>query len=497
MPRGRAVERAAAGWSVPRTTLGADFFTDLIEALAELPAPVCLILDNAHHLHSEEVLHGLGLLLRHRPPTLRLVLSSRFDPALPIARLRLEGRLCEVRTEQLGFSPDETADLAERCGLDLSERQIAVLHQRTAGWVAGIRLAAMPLRGHEDPDAFLAAFSGDDGPVADYLAGEVLAHISDDEADVLRRISIADPVPAALAAELSGRADAPELLSRLGRSTGLVLRPGAAAGRVPLQELMRTYLSADLGAHGTRRRSSCTRRLRSGGRRDGRPARPCVMRRTPLTNPADRAAARWAPTLVAAASTPSCTGRWPRPGRRQRRGPVAAAGSAQLHLGPAIRGARAERRAPTPWAVAPGTPTSRPSAAATRQLSGMAARSPGPGPPADAGPRRARARRGAAAWISADRPGRRRTRRRSSPVSSRPWPRPGTSTSGCWRSSACACSAPWRGGARTTDARRRPRRRRSAAAASHGWQDSWWTATASAVLAHARLMRAVPARRWR
>jgi len=235
---------------VPRTSVGVEFLTDLLDALAALPVRIPLVLDDAHHLRSPESLRGLQFLVRHRLSTVRLVLASRFDPALPVARLRLEERLCEVRTAQLSFSPDETAALAELCGLELTARQTADLHARTDGWAAGIRLAALPLRDHPSPELFLAAFSGDERPVADYLAGEVFSHISEEEGDVLRRTSISDPIPAALATELSGRADAVEMLSGLERSTGLVVSSGTHRTDFRIQELMRTYLTADLYRHG-------------------------------------------------------------------------------------------------------------------------------------------------------------------------------------------------------------------------------------------------------
>jgi LuxR family maltose regulon positive regulatory protein len=235
---------------VPRTTVGIDFLTDLLDALEAVPTRVLLVLDDAHHLRSPEALHGLQLLLRNRRSTIRLVLASRFDPALPVARLRMEERLCELRTARLSFSVDETATLAERCGLRLTDHQVALLHARTDGWVAGIRLAALPLRGHREPDVFLAAFSGDERPVADYLAGEVFSRISDAESDLLRRTSICDPLPTPLAAELSGRSDAADVLSALERRTGLVAGSGPHRTEFRIQELMRSYLTADLYRHG-------------------------------------------------------------------------------------------------------------------------------------------------------------------------------------------------------------------------------------------------------
>ena len=141
---------------VSRGTVELDFLTDLLDCFEALPSPVRLVLDDAHHLRSEHSLHGLRMMVRRRPSAVRLVVASRLDPALPLARLRLEEGLCELRAEQLRFAPGESAVLLERCGLRLEPRQTALLHERCGGWVAGIRLAAMSVRDHADPDAFLA-----------------------------------------------------------------------------------------------------------------------------------------------------------------------------------------------------------------------------------------------------------------------------------------------------------------------------------------------------
>jgi LuxR family transcriptional regulator, maltose regulon positive regulatory protein len=285
---------------VPRTTVGVEFLTDLLDAVTAVPAHVRLVLDDAHHLRSSETLHGLQLLLRHRPDNLRLVLASRFDPPLPVARLRMEERLCELRTRQLGFSTDETATLAGRCGLRLTGGQTAALRARTDGWVAGIRLAALRLRDHPDPDRFLAAFTGDDRPVADYLAGEVLASVSDADGELLRRTSITDPIPATLAAVLSGQADAADVLSGLERSTGLIVASGAHRTEFRIQELMRSYLSADLYRHGPALAAQLHRKAAVWWGAQGRPVEA-------LRHAADAADSalvtaflhRWAPELVA------------------------------------------------------------------------------------------------------------------------------------------------------------------------------------------------------
>ncbi|NMH81030.1 hypothetical protein HF577_28550 [Pseudonocardia xinjiangensis] len=237
--------------TVSRTTVLLDFLDDLLDGLDALPVRLQLVLDGAHHLRDHDVLHGMQMLVRAAPASgLRLVLACRADPGLPVARLRLEERLCELRTEQLRFSLDESVVLLARCGLRLRASQVAVLHARTGGWAAGLRLAALPLRRHPEPDVFLSAFSGDEQPVADYLVGEVLSQMGADERELLRQTSISDVVPAALAVELSGREDAPDVLDHLEHRTGLVVTTGPGRAEYRTQDLLRSYLVADLDRHG-------------------------------------------------------------------------------------------------------------------------------------------------------------------------------------------------------------------------------------------------------
>ncbi len=174
-----------------------EFLAELTDTVAQLPRPVRLILDDVHELHDPTALHGLHTLLRNRPTGLQLVLSSRFDPPLSLPRLRLTGRLYELRADRLRFSPTETATLLERSGLNLTPTQVDTLHHRTGGWAAGLRLAALALTRTTDPDTFLDQFSGNDSSVADYLTGEILSALPDDTQEFLRVISISNPVPAA------------------------------------------------------------------------------------------------------------------------------------------------------------------------------------------------------------------------------------------------------------------------------------------------------------
>ena len=230
-----------------------EFLTELTNAAQQLPRPVRLILDDVHELHDPTALHGLHTLLRSHPTGLQLILSSRFDPPLSLPRLRLTGRLHELRADRLRFSPTETATLLERSGLHLTPTQIDTLHHRTGGWAAGLRLAALALAQTTDPDTFLDQFSGNDSTVADYLTGEILSALPDDTQEFLRVISISNPVPTALAAELTGRQEAGSLLDHLAHHTSLLTPTTRTRDTYRIQELLRTYLTADLHRQGPTR----------------------------------------------------------------------------------------------------------------------------------------------------------------------------------------------------------------------------------------------------
>jgi LuxR family maltose regulon positive regulatory protein len=246
VPRRSRLHRLA----VSHFAVDLDFFSDLLDCLDALPQRIRLVLDDAHHVESPASLHGLQMIVRSPRRSIRLVLASRRDPVLPVARLRMEQQLCELRAEQLRLTAAEAAELLEQCGLRLARRQRALLHARTGGWPAGLRLATLPLRDHPDRKAFVEAFSGDERPVADYLVGEVLSRLTADEIDLLRRVSICDPVPGGLAVELAERDDAAEILDELAQRTGLVTTTGRRRDEYRTQALLRSYLLADLMRHG-------------------------------------------------------------------------------------------------------------------------------------------------------------------------------------------------------------------------------------------------------
>ncbi len=135
-----------------------------------------LVLDDYHVITAEPLHHALTALVEHSPPQLHLVLATRADPPLPLARLRAHGQLIEVRSSDLRFSAQEaSAFLRTIMAVDLSPEQIAALERRTEGWIAGLQLTALAMRGRADVSDFLAAFTGSHRFVLDYLSEEVLA----------------------------------------------------------------------------------------------------------------------------------------------------------------------------------------------------------------------------------------------------------------------------------------------------------------------------------
>jgi LuxR family transcriptional regulator, maltose regulon positive regulatory protein len=247
VPADSAVRRAVHGSGSGREIPDGDVLDWLVEALDVVDPPVRLVLDDLQELTAPRPLRELARLVARRPAGLRLVLSSRVDPPLALPRLRREGRLHEIRAAQLRFDVTDTVTLLQSAGLDLDPIEVALLHARTDGWVAALRLAALALRRSEDPAAFLVRFSGDERSIADYLTGEILSGLADDAQDFLRAVSVCSVLPTALAVALSDRPDAGQLLDEMGRETALVERAGPGEHRI--HALLRSYLRASLHRH--------------------------------------------------------------------------------------------------------------------------------------------------------------------------------------------------------------------------------------------------------
>ena len=199
----------------------------LINELAADPREdeVLLVLDDYHLIDSQPVHGSLLFLLEHLPPGLRMVLASRSDPPLPLARLRAGGQLAELRAAELRFTADEAAALLrEAIGADLPGTAVAALTARTEGWAAGLQLAGLSLRGQADTAAFVAAFSGSHRYVLDYLTGEVLERQNPQVREFLLETSVLERLTGELCDAVTGRAGSQAMLAGIERA-GLFLVP--------------------------------------------------------------------------------------------------------------------------------------------------------------------------------------------------------------------------------------------------------------------------------
>lgn len=204
----------------------------VVNDLAANEGPLALVLDDYHWIVSERVHELVRFLLEHAPAQLRLVISSRTDPPFPLARLRVAQALTEIRAEELRFTADEAGALLARQGLRLSDADVAELTLRTEGWPAGLHLAALSLRGRDDPHAFIAFFTGIDRFVLDYLTEEVLLRQPAEVQDFLLMTSVLERFDADLAAAVTGAPDAAAMLRRIERDNLFL---------VPLDRSRRSY----------------------------------------------------------------------------------------------------------------------------------------------------------------------------------------------------------------------------------------------------------------
>ena len=200
---GAATEAEGALLS-PGTSLEQVVVPLLVNDLVTWRRGVVLVLDDLHVVHDAQVHRSLAHLLDRLPPTLQLAIATREDPPLPLARLRARGELVEIRTGHLRFSDAEAeAFLNSGLGIGLEAAEIAQIQERTEGWAAGLQLAGLSLRDRAERAAFLAAFSGDDSHVVEYLAGEILAGVEPQLRDYMARTSILERMSAELCEAVS------------------------------------------------------------------------------------------------------------------------------------------------------------------------------------------------------------------------------------------------------------------------------------------------------
>jgi LuxR family maltose regulon positive regulatory protein len=197
----------------------------LLNDLDAISNDVVLVLDDYHVIDARKVQDGMTFLLEHLPPQIHLVIASRADPALPLARLRGRGELVEIRAADLRFTPDEAAAyLNGPMGLVLTARDVVALEGRTEGWIAALQLAALSLQGRDDVAAFIAGFAGDDRYIVDYLAEEVLDRQPEHVRHFLLQTSILDRLSGPLCDAVTGQDGGKAKLAELERGN-LFLAP--------------------------------------------------------------------------------------------------------------------------------------------------------------------------------------------------------------------------------------------------------------------------------
>jgi len=193
---------------------------EFIRGIMPLKREMLLVLDDYHLIQNKEIHNALGYLIEHAPPHLHLLILTRSDPPLELARLRVAGQLVELRMDHLRFSEQEASNfLRKATGMQLTEAEVAVLNERTEGWIAGLQMAAISLRGREDAEAFVAAFAGSHRFIFDYLLEQVLNRQSPQVREFLLQTSILDRFSASLCDAVNGSdGEARDLLETLERA---------------------------------------------------------------------------------------------------------------------------------------------------------------------------------------------------------------------------------------------------------------------------------------
>ena len=244
--------------------------TSLINDLAASDEEVVLVLDDYHVVSAPDIHEAMTFLVDHLPPQLRLVIATRSDPPLPLARLRARGELAEVRAADLRFTEQEAAAYFDGMGLRLSADEVSTLEGRTEGWVAALQLAALSLQGREDAAGFIDGFAGDDRHVVDYLVEEVVHRQPEEVRDFLLRTSVLPRLSGSLTDAVTGRTDGRAMLETLDRRQPLPAAARRPAALVPLPPPVRRHAARSAARRATRRGGRAAppgQRLERAGRR--------------------------------------------------------------------------------------------------------------------------------------------------------------------------------------------------------------------------------------
>jgi LuxR family maltose regulon positive regulatory protein len=222
--------------------------TRLVNELYALPSdtePGVIVLDDAHLLSAEQR-ELVGWLLEHLPPALHVVVVSRSDPAMPLARARATGRLAEVRATDLAFTLEDTAQLLTRTVGHEMPDVARRLHERTEGWAAGVRLAAIAIRNGADPDDLVDGLAATSTSVAEYLLEEVLDRLPADRRELVRACSVVEIVDPGICNAIGGRDDSAEILADLASDGLLLTKVEHGSERYRFHPLLGELLSTEL-----------------------------------------------------------------------------------------------------------------------------------------------------------------------------------------------------------------------------------------------------------
>jgi LuxR family maltose regulon positive regulatory protein len=238
------------GRATPSAAVSVDALTRQITAM---PRPLWIIIDDAHALVAKPALNQLAALLIAAQAQMRIAIGARHTPAHVLPKLIVDGVAREYRAADLAFDRRETRAMLLASDVALADPELDLLLERTAGWAAGLRLAAMALTHADAPLTFVTSFAGDDHAVADYLVTEVLSALPSDVVDLLLAVSVAEVISVGLAGVLSGRTDAGAILSDLEASNALVHRASDEPDAYQLHPLLRSYMRAEARRRDVRR----------------------------------------------------------------------------------------------------------------------------------------------------------------------------------------------------------------------------------------------------
>jgi LuxR family maltose regulon positive regulatory protein len=223
-PRDAALqEQVQSQRDIPNESPSASRLDGLINDLAAMDVPLVLVLDDYHLIDTPQIHQSLEYFLDHQPATTYLVLLTRADPPLPLARWRTRDQMIELRARDLRFTVEEARAFLGFANISLAENALSALDERTEGWVAGLQLAALALQNQTDPAAFIETFRGSHRYVLDYLAGEVIQQQNEETRAFLTQTSLLDRFNVELCNALTGRDDSQAVIARLEQSNHFII----------------------------------------------------------------------------------------------------------------------------------------------------------------------------------------------------------------------------------------------------------------------------------